>query len=194
MPLMQGFPPAPQDRVTLANWRTQPYSSWAFHHVREIVPSAEISHAPDDIWTLESGTPLLDPAEIDAAVEGTATDALVVMHKGRVVHEIYRNGMGPSDPHILMSVSKSVLGTLAGILAAKGLLDLAARLTDYIPELEGTAYEGATVRQALDMQVGVTFSEDYTATGGPIPLPIAKRPIGTRSTGRAIPGICAVSS
>ena len=38
MPLMQGFPPDPETRVTLANWRTQPYSSWGFHHVREIVP------------------------------------------------------------------------------------------------------------------------------------------------------------
>ena len=191
MALMQGFPPAPDVRATLANWRTAPYASWAFHHVRELVPSAEIRNAPGDVWTLDQGEPLIDPAEVEAAVEGTQTDALVVLHKGRVVHELYRNGMGPEDPHILMSVSKSVLGLLAGILESRGLLEIGAPLSDYIPELAGTAYEGATVRQALDMRVGLAFSEDYTATGGPIiayrkaanwnPLEPGENPLDLRS-------------
>ncbi|SDE24355.1 serine hydrolase domain-containing protein [Ruegeria marina] len=168
MKLMQGFPPATADQATLANWRTQPYSSWAFHHVREIVPSAEIANAPADVWALEHCAPLLSEAVIDDILAPTLTDALVVLHKGRVAHEVYRNGMVADDPHILMSVSKSMLGLLAGILAGKGLLDLEAGLTDYIPELAPTAYAGATVRQALDMRVGVEFSEDYTATSGPI--------------------------
>lgn len=191
MPLMQGFPPDPETRVTLANWRTQPYSSWGFHHVREIVPSAEIRNDPADVWALDDGAPLIDPAVLEAAVAETNTDALVVLHKGKVVHELYRNGMTAEDPHILMSVSKSVLGLLAGILEGKSLLDISAPLTDYIPELDGTAYDGATVRQALDMQVGLVFSEDYTATGGPIieyrkaanwnPLPAGEEPLDLRS-------------
>ncbi|MCV2891082.1 serine hydrolase domain-containing protein [Ruegeria aquimaris] len=168
MTLMQGFPPAEADRATLANWRTQPYSAWAFHHVREVVPSAEIANAPGDVWALDQGAPLLSDAAIEDILAPTLTDALVVLHKGRVVHELYRNGMTAEDPHILMSVSKSMLGLLAGILANKGLLDLEAGIIDYIPELAPTAYAGATVRQALDMRVGVEFSEDYTATSGPI--------------------------
>ena len=44
--LMQGFPPAPDQQVTLANWRTSPFNRWAFHHVREIVPSADIPCDP----------------------------------------------------------------------------------------------------------------------------------------------------
>ncbi|HCE72302.1 MAG TPA: serine hydrolase, partial [Ruegeria sp.] len=52
MTVMQGFPPAEADRATLANWRTRPYSAWAFHHVREIVPSAPIANAPGDVWRL----------------------------------------------------------------------------------------------------------------------------------------------
>ncbi|MCG6557597.1 beta-lactamase family protein [Ruegeria sp. 1NDH52C] len=168
MTLMQGFPPAEGDRATLANWRTRPYSAWAFHHVREIVPSALIANAPGDVWALEQGAPLLSEDMLNDILAPTCTDALVVLHRGRVVHEVYRNGMGADDPHILMSVSKSMLGLLAGILADKGLLDLNAAITDYVPELAATAYAGATVRQALDMRVGVAFSEDYTATTGPI--------------------------
>ncbi|MGR3804378.1 serine hydrolase domain-containing protein [Marinibacterium profundimaris] len=191
MDLMQGFPPAPEARVTLANWRTRPFSSWAFHHVREIVPSAGIRNAPGDVWQVEEAGPLIDPDEVARMVAGTNTDALVVMHQGRVVHELYRNGMTAEDPHTLMSVSKSVLGLLAGILAGKDLLDVSQPLTEYIPELRGTGYEGATVRQALDMQVGVAFSEDYTAAGGPIiayrkaanwnPLEPGEEPLDLRS-------------
>ncbi|MBO9451032.1 serine hydrolase [Tropicibacter sp. R16_0] len=168
MPIMQGFPPDEADQVTLANWRTQPYSSWAFHHVREIVPSADISNDPANVWELPEGDPLVTDAQIQTTLAETRTDAVVVLHKGRVVHEMYRNGMTAEDPHILMSVSKSMLGLLAGCLSDKGLLDLEAALTDYVPELFETAYAGATVRQALDMRVGVEFSEDYLATSGPI--------------------------
>ncbi|MBE1285719.1 MAG: serine hydrolase [Rhodobacteraceae bacterium] len=168
MPIMKGFPPDPADRVTLANWRTQPYSSWAFHHVREIVPSAEIAHDPENVWELARGAQLVSNEEIEAVLAGTQTDAVVVLHKGRIVHEMYRNGMTAGDPHILMSVSKSMLGLLAGCLLGKGLLDLDAPLTSYVPELAETAYAGATVRQALDMRAGVSFSEDYEALSGPI--------------------------
>ena len=168
MAVMQGFPPAETDRATLANWRTRPYSAWAFHHVREVIPTAPIPHDPSAIWALEQGAPILPDEEINALLADTKNDALVILHKGKIVHESYRHGMTAQDPHILMSVSKSMLGLLSGILADKGLLDVDALLTHYVPELAGTAYAGATVRQALDMRVGVDFVEDYFVTSGPI--------------------------
>lgn len=168
MAIMQGFPPTYENRATLANWRTAPYCSWAFHHVREIVPSANIANDPENVWELVQGTLDLTSADLETAVSGMQNDALVILHRGRIVHESYRNGMGRHDPHILMSVSKSMLGLLAGTLVESGELNPAALLTDYIPELAGTAYVGATVRDALDMRVGVRFEEDYFATEGPI--------------------------
>ena len=168
MTVMQGFPPEAADQATLANWRTRPYCAWAFHHVREIVPAAPIRNTPSDVWALGTGSPLMDEAAFDALLAPTKADAVVVLHKGAIAHERYNNGMTENDPHILMSVSKSMLGLLSGILADTGLLDISAPLTEYIPELEHTAYAGATVRQALDMRVGVFFDEDYFATKGPI--------------------------
>ncbi len=167
MTLMQGFPPAPQDRVTLANWRTAPWCRWAFHHVREIVPSAEIANDPDDVWTLEAGDLDLTGARIDDTMRHVNNDALVILHKGRIVHERYRDGMSARDAHILMSVSKSMLGLLAGTLVERGELDPDAELSEYVPEIAETAYAGATVRDALDMRVGVRFDEDYLAADGP---------------------------
>ncbi|MEM7545530.1 MAG: serine hydrolase [Pseudomonadota bacterium] len=168
MTIMQGFPPEPAARATLANWRTAPFASWAFHHVREIVPSANVAHDPDDIWQLPAGQVDLGGVDIDAAMTATCADAVVIIHDGRLLFESYRNGMGPCDPHILMSVSKSVLGLVAGTLVERGELAEADAVTSHVPELAGTAYEGATVRDLLDMRVGVRFDEDYLATSGPI--------------------------
>lgn len=188
--LMRGFPPADGTQVTLANWRTSPFNHWAFHHVREIVASAEIADDPARVaglpMALDEGLGRIpvradglpdDPAlaaalgarpSLDAALAATDTDGIVVVHRGRVVLERYANGMTARDPHILMSVSKSLLGLVAGLLEARGELDPARRVADVIPEVKATAYAGATIRHLLDMRVGIAFDEDYLATSGPI--------------------------
>jgi hypothetical protein len=76
--------------------------------------------------------------------------------------------MSDETPHILMSVSKSMLGLLAQILTERGALDLDRPVTDFIPELADTAYRGATIRHLLDMRAGISWDEDYLATSGPI--------------------------
>ncbi len=168
MTLMHGFPPAPAGQVTLANWRTPPFNQWALHHVREVVPSAEIANDPENIWQLALGEADLSGLGIEAALASTATDAMVVLHHGRIVFEQYANGMARNTPHILMSVSKSVLGVVAGILAAQGRFDTAAPVTSLIPEVAGSAYDGATLGQLLDMRAGIAFEENYEAVSGAI--------------------------
>jgi len=167
--LMHGFPPAPEGQVTLANWRTAPFNRWAFQHVREIVPSADIAHDPARVSPLPEALADLSSLQLEPGfLEATDTDALVILHRGRIVFEHYANGMTAATPHILMSVSKSLLGLLAGILAARGVLDPGRPVTDYVPELAATAYRGAAVRQLLDMRAGIDFDEDYLATAGEI--------------------------
>ncbi len=175
--LMEGFPPAPERRVTLANWRRPPFSRWAFQHVRELVPSADIANDPGGVRALPQAPVELSAMRVpdgkkslafNAFLEKTGTDALVVLHRGRLVYEHYANGMTGETPHILMSVSKSVLGLLVGILAGRGELDPEALVTAYVPEVAGTAYAGARLRDLLDMRAGVLFDEDYLTTAGPI--------------------------
>ena len=67
----------------------------------------------------------------------TYTDAVVIVHDGRIVYEQYSNGMAADTPHLLMSVTKSVVGSVAGILVEKGLLDPEALASQYVPEVEG---------------------------------------------------------
>ena len=166
--VMQGFPPAEPNRASLANWRKAPYCHWAFHHVREIIPSAKISNDPTDVWELESGTIDTSSLDLDDVMVKTDSDAVVVLHKDKLVHETYRNGMTSRDPHILMSVSKSILGLVAGTLLERGELAENDLVTKYVPELANTAYAGAKVRDLLDMRAGVLFEEDYLATEGPV--------------------------
>ena len=139
-----------------------------FHHVREIIPSAEIKNDPIDIWELENGTLDLSDLGLDSTMVETDCDAIVILHKDKLVHETYRNGMTKRDPHILMSVSKSLLGLVAGSLVERGELAESDLVTRYVPEIADTAYAGATIRDLLDMRAGVLFDEDYLAVQGPI--------------------------
>jgi CubicO group peptidase (beta-lactamase class C family) len=176
--VMTGFPPRPDTQVTLANWRMAPCNRWAFHHVRELLPTADIPHDAANVRELPVKAASLEGVRIpgagaealtlDHALKATSTDGLVVLHRGSIVLERYFNGMGERSPHIFMSVSKSMLGLLAGILAGHGILNVSQLVTDVIPELKSTAWEGATVLQLLDMRTGVAFNEDYLATSGPM--------------------------
>ena len=87
-------------------------------------------------------------------LDTTYTDGFLVLQHGQILAESYRNGLTQEQPHLIMSVSKSIMGTLAGILAGRGELDPAKLVTEYVPEMKGTVYEGATVRNLLDMSVG----------------------------------------
>jgi CubicO group peptidase (beta-lactamase class C family) len=175
--LMSGFPSVESDQVTLANWRAAPYSKWAFQHVRELVPSADVANSPSGVWHLES-----EPWDfssfsfqhgdetysLDRLIADTDTDGLAILYRGKVIYQHYANGMTSNTPHILMSVSKSLTAIVAGILIDKGTLDGEQTVVSIIPELKNSVYSDATVRHVLDMRVGLDFDEDYLATSGPI--------------------------
>jgi len=148
-----------------SNWRTAPHSRWAFHHVRELMPVADIAHDPASIRALAvtprslAGFSLTTGGDrtlsLDEALAATGSDGIVVLKDGAVVYEAYWNGMDAATPHILMSATKSVTGLVAGVLAARGVLDLDAPVSAYVPETAATPYEDATLRQMLDMRTGV---------------------------------------
>ncbi|MEH6549781.1 MAG: serine hydrolase [Pseudomonadales bacterium] len=160
----------PEQRVDAQNWTLAPYNRWSFQRVQQFTRTGRVPRAaqpapltsnPQEFGSLvfEDSTGKL--TSIDDMLRTTWTDGFLVMHRGEVLTEQYFNGMEPDTLHLLMSCSKSITSTMLGIVAEEGLLDLSRSLTYYIPELEGTGMEGATLQQALDMRVGVKFSEDY---------------------------------
>ena len=187
---MQGFPPAPDKIIRFGDGTSSrfPNTRWAFSHIRELVPTANVSHGTARIAPLLRGErdlgkitfQTLDGKTVsfNDALALTYTDGILVMHKGRIAFEKYFGEGTALRPHIAFSVTKSFVGTLAAMLAAEGKLDTTAHVTKYVPELKDTAYGDATVRQVMDMTIGVKFSNysdpkaevfDYARAGGMAP-------------------------
>ncbi len=171
--LMQGFPPPADKTVRLGDgtaWKF-PMTRWSFSHMRELVPTAAVARGAGAASPLPRAERELDAIRFQTmsgeamtfaeALAKTYTDAVVVLHKGRIVYEKYFGAGGTERPHAAMSVTKSFVGTLAAMLAADGKLEPSALVTKYLPELERSAYGDATVRQVMDMLIGVKYSENY---------------------------------
>jgi CubicO group peptidase (beta-lactamase class C family) len=160
----------PELRVTRENWRIYPFSRWAFQHTRELVPSRAVLRS-DASRLLPMGLRPLDslafrddegkPMGWEDFVQACYADAMIILHKGSIIYETYRNGMTPHTLHHCFSVTKSFVGLLAEILVADGTLDAEAPVTVYAPELASSGFARASVRHLLDMTDGVAFDEDY---------------------------------
>jgi CubicO group peptidase (beta-lactamase class C family) len=171
--IMSGFPVQPEHRVPIEHWDRAPWNRWSFQNVREIVPTAEIWRGDGDIWVLPHSpadlTAIAFPAadgsrlSLPAFFDTQYTDGMLVIHSGAIIHESYHNDMSPRSLHLSLSLAKSVIGTITGILVTRGLMNPEALVTEYLPELENTAYRGATLRDALNMASGVSYIEDYDA-------------------------------
>jgi CubicO group peptidase (beta-lactamase class C family) len=170
----RSVPAATAPAVNAENWYWGPGNRWSYKNTRRIFPTAAIDRGEGPAAPLEYAVRDLDgvtflhpvtkkPMTLAQMYTATDTDAFLVLKDGRIVTERYFNGMTPQDTHLLMSVSKSVIGALAGIVVEQGRLDPQALITHYVPELKGSAYEGATVRQLLDMTVGMEFDENYAS-------------------------------
>lgn len=147
----------------LSNWRQAPYNQWAFHHVRELIPTARVHNDPSNVHPLVSrADSRLGCDDLNQTLVQTWTDGFMAMHRGAIVYEWYAPHYSGAEPHILFSVSKSLTGALAGVLVEAGWLDVDQRVAAYMPDVSGCAYADCTVRHVLDMQVGLDFAEVYS--------------------------------
>jgi len=141
-----------------------------YRTIDKIYPTRKITHGAK-VYPLPKGTPLKDVSyDFQGAKWNTAkfmaanqVSGLLVIKDGKVVLERYGKGRKNTDPWVSFSVSKSVTSTLLGAAIADGhIKSLDAPVTDYIPELKGSAYDGVTIRQLLTMTSGVKWNEDYS--------------------------------
>lgn len=155
------------NRVTLANWQAPPFNRWSFSHLRELVATQPIRNhgfAHPVLSEPDVGLSALPVGRLDGTtstfldlLHDTYTDSVVIMHHDRIRYEQYFGHTQPHTAHLLMSVTKSVVGCVAGILTTRGVLKEHELLTTYVPELAGSGITGATVRTILDMRSGVKF-------------------------------------
>lgn len=133
-----------------------------FSHMDRLFLTRALSRGEGQVSPLPKGADAPLPPEVAEWIAARNVTALVVLKDRQVVHESYYLGTGPEDLRISWSVAKSFLSALFGIVLAEGHIDsLDDPVTKYVPELVGTAYDGATVRHILTMSSGVAFNEDY---------------------------------
>jgi CubicO group peptidase (beta-lactamase class C family) len=181
----------PQD-VNLANWRGRPYNTWSFRNLGALMPTSAIpapvaaaasASAAQSLaaslgqFSLGAGSKALS---LEQFLRKTCTDGFVVSVDGRIAYEFYDNGTTGDTQHILMSVTKSLVSLVAGILHARGSFDVNAAVGAILPEVAGTAFQGATIQQLLDMRAGVIPEGAelvaYDAATGWAPIPAGEPP------------------
>ena len=98
----------------------------------------------------------------DRFMESSNAVGVLVLHRGQIVLERYRQGYDATQRWVSFSVAKSVTSTLVGAAIRDGAItSLDDPVTRYLPELIGSAYDGVTIHQLLTMTTGVAWNEDY---------------------------------
>lgn len=100
--------------------------------------------------------------QVDAFLESTWTTGLLVLVNGHLAFERYYRGNDEATRSISWSVAKSFISALVGIAVEEGHIDdIMQPVTDYVPALRGSGYDGVPIKHILQMSSGVKFDEDY---------------------------------
>ncbi len=161
--------------IDWSNWDAPAHLAYSQRAMPDFWPTAVIA-APAQPTPLRYADQPMDMDALQIAEPGTDrvlsaeqllnrrmyNDALLVMHRGEVVHESYRNGMLATDRHVNHSTTKSLTTLLVGMAIEDGLIDPAAPIVDYLQEFRDLqAWQNISVQHALDMRTGLRYEEHY---------------------------------
>ncbi len=192
---MQGFPPTKDKILSAADGSAFSFPGFRYtaSHMREFLPTKNVMAAQNNRYLFEEN---IDPKieninflpigqqkkmSWKESLEKNYTDGIIILHKGKIVYENYDGALDQNGTHAVMSVSKSLVGTLASKLIVEGVLDESKLGKDYLPEIANSAFGDARLREILDMTTSLQYSEDYadpkadiwafSAAGNPFPKP-----------------------
>lgn len=190
------------EEVTIDTWGEAPMNRWSFLHLDRVLPTTPIRTSPERAQepAPRSDQPILDTMvprhdgvgrieEYTSAREvlaDTWTDGFILLKDGVILAEEYMALVEPQDKHLLMSVTKSLVGVVAAILADRGLFRPRALVESVVPQLRDSGFAGATIRDLLDMRTGVKFTETYHNPDADVYL--MEHAVGWRSPREDVPG------
>ena len=123
-----------------------------------------------DVWTFDHAPAPLpvtydfrgEARDLATFLDWTETTGLLVVRRGAITHEDYRQGADESAPFTSWSMAKSVLSALIGIAVDEGHIDsIRDPIGAYVPALADSGYADVPIEDALTMSSGVAFDEDY---------------------------------
>ncbi len=146
------------------------HHSWAFSHLRELLPTVNIPHDPRKIRPLDGRA--VHPSDIDVLLQGKKLNldviakkyhirGLAVLKDDKLLVEGYYGENQRNRPYLMMSMSKSLVGVIAAIYAERGLLDFQKSVADYLPEMSKSGWAKDDIRTLLDMRDGSAYDEIY---------------------------------
>ena len=164
-------PPPEAKQVITGGWLKDSNRMWSFQHCKDLFKTTPVARAlavagavlPEDASESLDNLLFDDGISLEGFIYQTHTDAIIILHNGKIILERYENCMKPETHHLLFSVSKSFVGLATAVMASpsRGQIDERALVKEYVPELGNSAYCDATLRQVMDIRDGVQFSEEY---------------------------------
>jgi len=159
----------PED-LTLAEFQFGPGNRWTFSHMREVLPTVNIERDAARMLHLAKSDDAVSNFSvvfqghrqtIDEIAGSQYIDGLLVIRNNEILFEKYYGQLTAERPHLMNSVSKSVVGLVAGRLAHQGIIDLDEPVSHYVPALAQSGWGPDSLRSVLDMRDGSAYTEDY---------------------------------
>ena len=155
--------PAPAGLFTTEN------TAVSYRNIEEVLPTRRVAAGPAASPLTAATAPLELRYRFDGAshsiadfVARTGTTGLLILRGEQILFEGYYQGADPSDLFMSFSVGKSFVATLVALAVADGRIrSIDDAILGYLPELRGSAYETATIKQVLQMASGTSFVEEY---------------------------------
>jgi CubicO group peptidase (beta-lactamase class C family) len=149
-----------------------------FRAMEKFGPVRKIA-AGGTIHDLPAGKPLVLPEGIDGYMARQHIAGIMVLQDGQIRLEKYGLGFDRNGRWTSFSVAKSITSTLVGAALRDGAIrSLEDPVTQYIPDLTGSAYDDVTVRQLLTMTSGVKWTENYGDPNSDVAKFITQKPEG----------------
>ena len=113
------------DNLSLSNFQFGPVNRWSFSHIREVLPTVNIEHNSESVYKLHRSRAFIKNfsidhedrvQEIDVIAKNWFIDGLLILKDSEILFERYYGHLTEDKPHLMNSISKSVVGLLAGKL------------------------------------------------------------------------------
>lgn len=134
----------------------------AFRAMEKLVKVNDVA-AGGPVYAFGEGAPMILSLDVDAYMKSQRNAGLIIIQDGKIRLERYALDYSKDGRWTSFSVAKSLTSTMVGAAVRDGYIkSLDDKVTAYIPDLKGSAYDDVTVKQLLTMTSGVRWNEDYT--------------------------------
>ena len=146
----------------MEGWNSPQNRRASFHNLHRIVRYGFSVRAPEVLkLTSSTDTRIVQLDSVQKLCNASTFSAMVVLRGEELVYEQYAPDFSPHQAHTIMSISKTMTHLIVGRCVEDGLIDLTAKVRDYLPEI-GSGYADSAIQNVLDMNVVNDYSEDYS--------------------------------